>query len=64
MSPTARLPNLVINGKSPHLPNRSTGKKKPDWLTLQLRKRAKCQDNLPKKVIVKAKQKYMPKQLV
>merc|ERR1711874_913651 len=47
MSPTALLPNLVMNGKSPHLPNRSTGKKKEkeNWLTaLQSRKRAKCED--------------------
>merc|ERR1712154_417212 len=49
MSPTAFLPNLMVNGKSPHLPNRSTGKKKQssNWLTASAKrlKSAKCEEN-------------------
>ena len=49
MSPTASMPNFLVNGKSPHLPSRSTGKKQARGWPIQWKKRAKPDENLPKK---------------
>mgnify|MGYP001190036191 CR=1 FL=1 len=49
MSPTASMPNFLVNGKSPHLPSRSTGKKQACGWPIQWKKRVKPDENLPKK---------------
>lgn len=57
-SPTANLPNWVKDGKSPHLPNNSSGNKKRctpvDWLT-SLRRQQKEQTPLKRTESVKRK---------
>ena len=55
MSPTVSMPNLLLNGKSPHLPNRSTGKKQACGWPIQWKKRVKPDENLPKKTLLKGK---------